>query len=81
MDKLKEIIERYERFGVGLDDIDSLWLIKEVERLREARVQDLNDLAECFELTSRSSTDGPVFRHCAKIAQAMIQDIELEKRP
>lgn len=29
-DRLKEITEMYERFGVGLDDIDSLWLIKEV---------------------------------------------------
>lgn len=33
-DRFDEIVEMYERFGVGLDDIDSWWLIMEVKRLR-----------------------------------------------
>jgi hypothetical protein len=33
-DRFDEIVKMYEQFGVGLDDIDSWWLIMEVKRLR-----------------------------------------------
>lgn len=42
-DRLKEIKAMYDRFGTGLDDIDSLWLIKEVERLRAERTSAVNE--------------------------------------
>lgn len=76
MDRLEEIKNELEARGAVFGG-DTEWLIQEVERLRAARIADLNELAEGFELTSRSSTDGIVFRHCARTIQDKITEIEL----
>lgn len=75
-DRLKMIKKTYdERPNIFRDDAE--WLITEVERLRAARIADLNELAEGFELTSRTSVDGAVFRACARTVQDKITEIEL----
>lgn len=75
-DRLENIKNSYTGANVLLGD-DAEWLITEVERLRAARIADLNELAEGFELTSRTSVDGAVFRACARTVQDKITEIEL----
>jgi hypothetical protein len=65
-DRLEEIKNMYERFGVGLDDIDSLWLIKEVERLR-CQLKYRDDL--------KRAADGAANK-IAEIKAARIADLE-----
>jgi hypothetical protein len=75
-DRLENLKNSYTGANVLLgNDVD--WLIAEIERLRYARIADLNELAEGFELTGRTSVDGAVFRACAHTVQDKITEIEL----